>query len=109
MFKMTPQEAIIKIQNSISCRPSRGDRWGLRLWKKWRKQYIKNNEPKGFRIPEYESVISQNFVCLFWYATQIVRNKLPSKLHNIMVSYGISNPDDADVRSYFEMVERLEK
>lgn len=105
LWFMTPEQALLKIKNSI-LKPSRHDRWSLRLWKRWRKNYKKNFVGlRGMRVPEYEDILSQDFDCLFWYATQIVRGPLPEKLHNIMISHGIINPNDQYVKIYFEMIE----
>lgn len=102
---MTPEEAIIRIQNSIYKTP-RGDRWGLLLSKKWRRAWKTNTGKKGIRVPEYESIIAQNLDCVAWYALNVVREKLPKKMHNLMVSYAISDPENHCVKLYFEMAEK---
>jgi hypothetical protein len=101
---MTPKEATDRIINAIRS-PRRKDRWSLRLWKKWRRQFKAYSQPKGFRIPEYEDILAQDFNSCFWYAVHIVRGQLPKKMHNMMLSYGISNPDDESVKFYFSMIE----
>lgn len=105
---MTPDEAVFKIKQSLKG-PIRGNRWSIRLWKRWRKQAIAFKGIRGIRIPEYESILVKDFDCCFWYATEIVRGKLPKKMHNFMISHGISDPNNGFVRIYLEMIERLEK
>lgn len=101
---MTPQEAVSKIKNSI-CHPIKGDRWSLRLWRKWRKQKSINSKLKGIRVPDYEHIIAKDFMCTYWYAITIVQKKLPNQLHNVIVSQGIIDPNNRYVKVYFDMIE----
>ena len=51
-----------------------------------------------------EDHIMQNPMFTLEYARIIIKGKLPDKMHNMMLLYGIKDPNDSHVKEYFEFI-----
>ena len=58
----------------------------------------------GKRLPELEDIILTDPNISFQYAADIIKGKLPEKMHNMMLLYAIKDPDDYGVKEYFELI-----
>jgi len=59
----------------------------------------------GKRLPEELEDIIMNDSCFSYrYAVNIIKGKLPDKMHNMMILYAIKDPDDFWAQEYFEYI-----
>lgn len=63
------------------------------------------------RWEEAEGVFAKNPILLCEYATEVLEDKLPENLHNMMLCYALSNNEDKTdaVEKYLEFVKETEK
>ena len=58
------------------------------------------------RAPELEDIIMNNTTHCFCYARDVIRGKLPDKMHNKMLLYAMEDPSNYDVKSYFKLINK---
>lgn len=61
-------------------------------------QFLKSRFRKG------EEIISENSEYCFYYAKDIIKGKLPAKMHDKMLGHALNNPEDKFVKYYFEFI-----
>ena len=55
---------------------------------------------------ESEDIIMAHPPYAFFYAVYVTEGKLPEKMHNMMLLHAIKDPNDIDVKEYFEYVSK---
>ena len=61
----------------------------------------------GKRLPELEDIIMTSFSESYYYATDIIKDKLPDKMHNIMLLHAMENSNgrcNIWVKYYFNFI-----
>jgi hypothetical protein len=56
------------------------------------------------RLPELEDIIMTCSMYCYFYSQDIIKGKLPDKMHNMMILHAIKDPDDWCVKRYFKSV-----
>ena len=51
---------------------------------------------------EAEDFIMTHPCYSYLYSVYVIEDKLPEKMHNMMILHAIKNPDDIDVKAYFK-------
>jgi hypothetical protein len=92
---MSPQQAFSITQQILIGANIKKDKWAKKIYKKYKKN-------GWVRVPEYEDYLMDNIFYSFYYATEILRNKLPEKMHNKMICWSFSNEKYAKL--YFEFI-----
>jgi len=66
--------------------------------------YCKAKNAKKRLPEELEDIIMTNvgYTCL--YSVNIIKGKLPEKMHNMMILHAIKDPDDYWAKLYFELI-----
>jgi len=54
----------------------------------------------GKRLPELEDIIMTSSYESYRYARQVIKGKLPDKMHNMMLLHAIKEPDPSPHRDY---------
>ena len=70
-------------------------------WKAWREAYF-----TGKRLPELEDIIMNDSCFSYRYAVNVIKGKLPDKMHNMMILYAIKDPEDDWAKQYFEYISK---
>jgi len=101
---MTPQEAYYIAYDAGKRLPEIED---IVLTDSWFSCCYARDIIKG-RWIEAEDFIMNNharppYYCYF-YAVDIIKGKLPQKMHNMMILHAIKDPDDWYIKSYFEFI-----
>jgi len=54
--------------------------------------------------PELEDIIMTDERYSYFYASDIIKGKLPEKMHNMMLLRAIEDPNNIYVKNYFEFI-----
>ena len=66
----------------------------------------------GERLPELEDIIMTSFSESYYYATDIIKDKLPDKMHNRMLLHAMENSNgqcNLWVKNYFNFIRDKKK
>lgn len=97
---MSPQQAFNKIQqltSYLSPLTSAKKKWEKRIYKKYKKH-------GKVRVPEYENYLMENSYYAYYYSKEILKGKLPEKMHNRMLGWAFLNEPYAKL--YFEYIKQ---
>lgn len=55
-----------------------------------------------------EEEISKNIEYSYYYAINVIGDKLPEKMHNKMLGYALDDPENEFIKKYFELLRNID-
>lgn len=98
--KRWPEGEDVLLEMGIENIEERSNFWDCELMK-YAKEYVQE------RWVEFEKIISKSPIALKEYAMEVLEDKLPEELHNLMIAYSIQYTDERDIKEYMDFVEEI--